>query len=276
MQTNNSQDDWANQMDFTPAFSQPAGPKLGFEGAETGASSFGPDTYGLPPYAPGTLLPYPPYQVSGHPNDFPSNETAGLDCPSIVGDVPSLNVSNFGGYGTLNSPVYGGFEVPGMASSVMATSSWDLQTGPNTSSDPFVLDNPMHPNAFNQGMVYPPMPFLTGQDIYIYNPASVDTNPFLDLDIAPPIAPGTVAQPSSQPSNTQPVVQCTQPGCPATFRRHYERSRHEATANGVKQGVHLCPVAGCSKSQGAGYSRADKVKEHLWKKHAGLGYTKGR
>ncbi|TVY91585.1 hypothetical protein LAWI1_G007217 [Lachnellula willkommii] len=235
------------------------------------------DTYGLPTYAPGTppLLLYPPYQVSGYPNEFPSNETAGLDCPSIVGDVPSLNVSNFRGNGTFNSLVYGGFEVPGMASLVMATSSWDLQTKLDNSFDPFVLDNPMYPNALDQEMVYPSMPFVTVQDMHVYNPTSMNINP-LDLDFTTPIAPGTVAQPSSQPSNTQPVVQCTQPGCPATFRRHYERSRHEATAHGVKQGVHLCPVAGCSKSQGAGYSRADKVKEHLWKKHAGLGYTKSR
>lgn len=112
--------------------------------------------------------------------------------------------------------------------------------------------------------------------MHVYNPASMIINPFMDLDNTPPIAPVIVAQPSSQPPNTQPLVQCTQPGCPATFKRHYERSRHEATAHGVNQGVHLCPVAGCAKSQGVGYSRADKVKEHLWKKHAGLGYTKSR
>jgi hypothetical protein len=44
--------------------------------------------------------------------------------------------------------------------------------------------------------------------------------------------------------------------------------------HGDNQGLHLCPVAGCARSQGTGYSRADKVTGHLWKKHGDLGFVK--
>ena len=70
---------------------------------------------------------------------------------------------------------------------------------------------------------------------------------------------------------------CTHANCFRVFRRDPDRLRHVATAHNANNvGVHLCPVVGCTKSYGAGYSRADKVKEHLWKKHANLGYVKGR
>jgi hypothetical protein len=31
---------------------------------------------------------------------------------------------------------------------------------------------------------------------------------------------------------------------------------------------------GCNKSEGVGYTRKDKLTEHLWKKHGNLGYVK--
>jgi hypothetical protein len=37
---------------------------------------------------------------------------------------------------------------------------------------------------------------------------------------------------------------------------------------------HFCHVQGCPKSNGAGYKRKDKLTEHLWKKHADLGFVK--
>ena len=76
-----------------------------------------------------------------------------------------------------------------------------------------------------------------------------------------------------QPAPTHSVL-CTQPGCTRTFTRDSDRIRHNNTVHGAIQAVHLCPIAGCPKSQGVGYSRADKVIEHKWKKHANLGYTK--
>jgi hypothetical protein len=67
---------------------------------------------------------------------------------------------------------------------------------------------------------------------------------------------------------------CTQIGCPVAFKRDPDRVRHEAALHGINQGFYLCPVAGCIKNQGARYSRKDKLTEHMWKKHANLGFTK--
>ncbi|KAE9366653.1 hypothetical protein N431DRAFT_562023 [Stipitochalara longipes BDJ] len=62
--------------------------------------------------------------------------------------------------------------------------------------------------------------------------------------------------------------------CMVSFKRSSDRIRHERTIHAATYGVNLCPVIGCPRSQGAGYSRADKVTEHLWKKHGNLGYVK--
>jgi len=59
-----------------------------------------------------------------------------------------------------------------------------------------------------------------------------------------------------------------------TFKRDSDRIRHEAAIHGINQGLYLCPVNGCSKSQGIGYTRKDKLTEHLWKKHGNLGFVK--
>ena len=71
-------------------------------------------------------------------------------------------------------------------------------------------------------------------------------------------------------------IQCTALGCSATFKREPDRLRHEAAVHGINQllQLYLCPVNGCSKSQGSGYTRKDKLTEHLWKKHGNLGYVK--
>lgn len=64
-------------------------------------------------------------------------------------------------------------------------------------------------------------------------------------------------------------------GCGKTFKRDADRARHEnSRVHRIVQGHHLCPITGCRKSQGIGFSRSDKVTEHLWKKHADLGYKK--
>jgi hypothetical protein len=95
-----------------------------------------------------------------------------------------------------------------------------------------------------------------------------------------PAAPSTGSS-ESPPSNLNPLAatstprhQCTYPPCTKTFKRDYERVRHGNSMHVNTQGAHLCPIAGCSKSQGKGYSRPDKVTEHLWKKHGNLGYAK--
>jgi hypothetical protein len=79
---------------------------------------------------------------------------------------------------------------------------------------------------------------------------------------------------AQQPPSFPQSFPCAQPGCNKSFRRDSDRTRHQNTIHSARLGHHLCPISGCSKSHGAGYSRADKVTEHLWKKHANLGYTK--
>jgi len=96
-----------------------------------------------------------------------------------------------------------------------------------------------------------------------------------DDDTAPPLAlPFQVTQTAAAPAQQRSLVLCSQFPCPMTFKRHADRIRHEAAVHGVNQQLHLCQIPGCPKGQGRGYSRADKLTEHLWKKHGNLGYVK--
>jgi hypothetical protein len=70
------------------------------------------------------------------------------------------------------------------------------------------------------------------------------------------------------------IIPCNYPTCTKTFKRDTYRIRHEQSIHFKNPGLHLCPVAGCAKCHGRGYSRPDKVMEHLWKKYANLGFTK--
>ncbi|KAL2073904.1 hypothetical protein VTL71DRAFT_11230 [Oculimacula yallundae] len=69
---------------------------------------------------------------------------------------------------------------------------------------------------------------------------------------------------------------CHQASCTKTFKRDSDRRRHEVVVHGVNRPLqlHLCHVPGCIRSVGAGYSRHDKLVEHLWKKHANLGFAR--
>jgi len=98
-----------------------------------------------------------------------------------------------------------------------------------------------------------------------------------DISMLPgyPAPPAQAPVPPAQapvPPVPAPSFQCTY--CTRTFKRDSDRIRHESSNHGVNRALHLCPVLGCPRSQGGGYSRADKVTEHLWKQHANLGYTK--
>ena len=61
---------------------------------------------------------------------------------------------------------------------------------------------------------------------------------------------------------------CPWADCASNFRRAADRDRHFVTIHG-KPVKHFCPVAGCSRGRGLwrGYSREDKVKEHVKKVH---------
>ncbi|KAH8772418.1 hypothetical protein F5882DRAFT_520814 [Hyaloscypha sp. PMI_1271] len=100
---------------------------------------------------------------------------------------------------------------------------------------------------------------------------NLNPTPTLTTNITEP-APSTA--PASTPRRLDARFPCTHPPCTKTFKRDYECIRHENSLHVNTQGAHLCPITGCSRSQGKGYSRPDKVTEHLWKKHANLGYMK--
>ncbi|CZR61319.1 uncharacterized protein PAC_11215 [Phialocephala subalpina] len=86
----------------------------------------------------------------------------------------------------------------------------------------------------------------------------------------------TVPAPTQLPVPAQPTAlhhSCKWPSCNIAFKRRSDLTRHRDTVHFPLQG-HFCAIAGCTKASGAGYNRADKVTEHLWKKHGDLGYTK--
>jgi hypothetical protein len=82
-----------------------------------------------------------------------------------------------------------------------------------------------------------------------------------------------VAAPIPQGPATQ-TIPCTLPWCTMAFKRKHERDRHAASVHGINHRVYLCHVNGCPKNRGTPFSRQDKLTEHMWKKHANLGYTK--
>jgi hypothetical protein len=114
------------------------------------------------------------------------------------------------------------------------------------------------------GQTYPIM-----QDALSYQPSS-------SLGDSNQAFPMFRMQNSPVPPAAQDPIQCVVIGCRATFKRTPDRLRHEAAVHGINLllQLYLCPVNGCSKSQGSGYTRKDKLTEHLWKKHGNLGYTK--
>lgn len=71
-----------------------------------------------------------------------------------------------------------------------------------------------------------------------------------------------------------PTTTATCAHCNKTLTRASGLARHLSSVHGINQARFHCPIAGCCRNRRAGYSRADKVTEHLWKKHAALGYVK--
>jgi hypothetical protein len=91
----------------------------------------------------------------------------------------------------------------------------------------------------------------------------------------PPLPLPSGLSPRSVRPPANPGIACSHTTCSKTFTRDADRIRHESQVHRSQPGLHVCPIIGCPKSQGKGYSRADKVVEHLWKKHGDLGFIKG-
>ena len=58
------------------------------------------------------------------------------------------------------------------------------------------------------------------------------------------------------------------------IRANADRVRHDKSKHQNAFGTFLCHVPGCRKGLGAGYSRRDKLREHLWKAYANMGHQK--
>jgi hypothetical protein len=107
-------------------------------------------------------------------------------------------------------------------------------------------------------------------DLEAYSSLLLD--PYVNFITTPQDELAPIAQQQRQASR----FSCSQPGCSKTFSRKDCLTRHEnGRAHSLVWGLHMCPIAGCRMNRGEGFSRRDKVKEHLYKQHADLGYTKG-
>jgi hypothetical protein len=169
--------------------------------------------------------------------------------------------------------------------------SWDQsmnETLFNPTFRPLHLDDGFVDNDFEMSMPWSPDTIMVGDfqgDVGSNVVAS--SNPWLDgnvsfgpalsslsmneFNLSPTASTSAPAVAASTPNTRIP---CTNPTCTRTFKRHFERIRHEASVHRTNRQRYLCPITGCSKSHGKGYTRSDKVTEHLWKKHANLGYMK--
>jgi hypothetical protein len=216
-------------------------------------------------------------QYQGLAGQFPSGSSFGL--AENYGSSTSFNISgafdavfpqpikcftNNDGYGPLDTSV--GFN----ASSIDWNSGLPEAT-PGSATD----------TADFRGTDYFP-PFDMG--FYNqFNAAEFQANPGL-LSTSAPIPRVQSTGPAIQPPPgaapdavlNQTRVPCSILGCPVAFNRDSDRIRHEAAVHGFNQALqlHLCPILNCPKSQGAGYTRKDKLTEHMWKKHGDLGYVK--
>jgi hypothetical protein len=93
----------------------------------------------------------------------------------------------------------------------------------------------------------------------------------------PQVNPRQPSPPQQLASSVLPFT-CGRGNCTKAFRRKADLVRHRKTIHGVNHILHFCPILGCAKSQGHGhgYSRDDKLTEHMWKKHGNLGFSKSR
>jgi len=61
--------------------------------------------------------------------------------------------------------------------------------------------------------------------------------------------------------------------CAKSYTSHRDICRHYSEFHGLGK-QYYCPVAGCLRSSVHGFIRPDNLKDHLWKRHGNLGYSK--
>ncbi|KAM3066618.1 hypothetical protein ACMFMG_002331 [Clarireedia jacksonii] len=125
---------------------------------------------------------------------------------------------------------------------------------------------------FSNGQGYQDQLMLSQSTISLNdNFQQADTTPgMINLPAAANAPTDPVAAIQRPPAAAQPAlyqrVPCTL--CVRTFGRRSDLTRHMTSVHNVGlQVLHLCTVAGCPKSVGAGFSRKDKVAEHLRRVH---------
>jgi hypothetical protein len=153
---------------------------------------------------------------------------------------------------------------------------FDIQ-GQATTTQSHLDQHGYHDFSASPSNLHQDMPDANNDYSTIQGDTDSDSTPSLNFHSAAPPTGGSESPPSTlnlPPAPASARIPCTYPPCTKTFKRDYERIRHENSMHVNTQGAHLCPVPGCPKSHGKGYSRSDKVTEHLWKKHSNLGYTK--
>ncbi|KAG4416536.1 hypothetical protein IFR04_010330 [Cadophora malorum] len=254
---------WINQMvdgDEVPALSDPINPHVGFEGAEAG-QRLRNTTLGL--------NDRPLVNTSRRINASPAN-------------IPPVNTSTNDGFPTWVNQELGpdplatapdGHLAPFFAGtfSVNALVNKDVSplVNPGLGTD-FANDVPedawiaptmgISSVALNDaGCYFQALP-IQG---FLQQPAS-------PLGAIMPVVPA----PDFAAPPTQGPFACTQLNCFSTFIPDKDRARHESSVHGIGPPLYLCQVPGCIKSIGAGYTRKDKLTEHMWKKHGNLGHVK--
>ena len=103
---------------------------------------------------------------------------------------------------------------------------------------------------------------------------SLEDNDIIPMPMLPISASTSIAVPAPSSAPSSGRFTCSYFPCNKKFKRNPDRVRHENSIHSNHPGVHLCPVIGCAKAQGKGFSRPDKVTEHLWKCHGNLGFRK--
>jgi hypothetical protein len=94
------------------------------------------------------------------------------------------------------------------------------------------------------------------------------------LSAAIPVAQSLPPTSTANISTTPQRVPCTQTGCSRTFPRRSDIQSHVGSAHGNHRQI-FCPHMGCAKSQGAGFSRRDKLSTRLQATHGAPSRRRG-
>ncbi|PQE07362.1 C2H2 finger domain protein [Rutstroemia sp. NJR-2017a WRK4] len=281
-----------SEPEFIPALSIPSYPVMGYDGgAEAGLiyisadENFSHFASNTPASEQVTIFPngYPsigaqPCTKCGHHEDGRINTTN----TSTNISQPISGVNNTGH----ELPVHGAYQIndsslfnengianqtPFMSYGHYNTLTWNEVPMPYGNYN-ILPPNELVPPGFGYDQGY------EDQFMFSQNVAVLGDN-FQQFDVTPnimasptaanvPTGPATAIQ--GPPTATQPApgqrVPCTL--CTRTFGRTSDLTRHMTSIHHVgPQVLHLCNVLGCPKSFGRGYSRQDKLKEHLKKVH---------